>query len=247
LGQVPHSASTSYLFVGNGIVSKHFQFYFNSMNIPFRVWTRNSPDDFYVLAPSSERILVLINDDEIENFILKHTTPELERKIWVHFSGILSTTLADSAHPLMTFTDELYDLETYKKIPFITENGRKTFYEMFPELNNPTFQIQHDQMVLYHAFCVMSGNYTTILWQKFFEYLESQNIPASAGQLYLKQIAENLTGTKSSLTGPLQRNDFKTIFKHLEALEKHPMKNIYNSFVDLYKPTIKEKIFEKRN
>jgi len=25
------------------------------------------------------------------------------------------------------------------------------------------------------------------------------------------------------------------------------MKNIYNSFVDMYNPTIKEKIFEKRN
>lgn len=241
MGQVPIIKNTAYLFVGNGRLSKHFQFYFKSLNIPHLVWSRNSKKNFNDLAKQVEKILVLIKDDEIEKFISENKSVHLNDKLFIHFSGLLSTPLAESAHPLMTFGDNLYEQNLYQQITFITEFGRKSFKELFPELPNPSFKINSEQKPLYHAFCVMSGNFTTILWQRFFDYLNSLNIPKQAGYLYLQKIAENVITSNSPLTGPIHRNDSQTINKHLIALEEHSMKNIYKSFLELFYTESKEK------
>lgn len=245
MGQVPNNRKSTYLFVGNGKVSRHFQYYFKSLDIPFLLWTRNSLEDFAVLANLSEKILVLINDDEIEKFISKKKCGTLTDKIFIHFSGLLSLPFAESVHPLMTFSENLYTPESYRNITFITESGRKSFEELFPELPNQSFQILAEQKTLYHAFCVMSSNFTTILWQSFFNYLSLLNIPQEAAELYLKKTTENIAASKSPLTGPFQRKDINTITKHLEALKDHQMKNIYLSFLEFYNLQHKEKFFEK--
>lgn len=245
MGQVPNIRKTTYLIVGNGKASRHIQFYFRSLKIPFSVWTRSSSENFDKLAHQSEKIIVLIKDDEIERFISEKKSGVLKNKIFIHFSGLLSLPDAESAHPLMTFGENLYDPETYSKITFITEAGRKSFRELLPELSNPSFQIPAEQKALYHAFCVMSGNFTTILWKSFFDYLKRLNIPEEAAYLYINKITENIATSSNPLTGPLQRKDIKTIVKHIEALKDHPVKNIYLSFVEFYDPKLKEKIFEK--
>lgn len=224
----------SYLFVGNGRVSRHLQFYFTLLKIPFLVWTRNSGESFESLSQVTEKILVLIKDDEIESFILTKRNDSINNKIYIHFSGTLTTPLAESVHPLMTFGNELYAPEVYSKITFITEKGRKKFAELFPELPNQSYEIEPEQKQIYHAFCVMSGNFTTILWQSFFSYLDSLNIPHKVSHIYCQKIFENLIRSDDPLSGPFKRKDQQTINKNLKALEGHPMENIYKSFVEYY-------------
>lgn len=241
--QVPEHKTPTYLFVGNGKVSRHFQLYFTSLNIPFGVWTRSSGKDFLKFALTSQKILLLINDDAIVPFVTDNSKG-LEDKTWIHFSGLLSTPLAESAHPLMTFGHELYNPEFYAQVPFVTEAGRKPFSGLFPELPNPSFQIPHDKKALYHAFCVMGGNFTTILWKSFFAELQRLGIPKQAALPYLKKISENLVLDSQPLTGPFERNDLKTILKHREVLKGHPMKGIYEAFLNFsinLKPTLIEK------
>ncbi|HSV88773.1 MAG TPA: DUF2520 domain-containing protein [Bacteroidales bacterium] len=237
--QVPEPQNPTYLIVGNGKVSRHLQFYFSSRNIPFIVWTRSSDVDFSGCANSAHTILVLIKDDQIVPFI-NGNLKGLESKTWIHFSGLLSTPLAESAHPLMTFGDELYDPEFYSQVPFVTEEGRKPFDSLFPGLPNPSYEIPPGHKPIYHAFCVMAGNFTTILWENFFDQMRRLGIPAEATHPYLKKISENLTSGGRPLTGPFERNDVGSILKHLEALHNHPMKNIYEAFFELYKTTIKK-------
>lgn len=196
------------------------------------------------MAQSAGSILVLIKDDEIQNFLDKNHKKISDDKTWIHCSGMLSTNLAESAHPLMSFTDELYSLEKYEAITFITEKGRKSFSELFPQLNNPNYQIESSEKTLYHAFCVLSGNFTTMIWQFFFDYLKSKNIPKSSAYLYLETITNNMQSNSAPLTGPIQRNDKNTIQKHLESLNDHPVKNIYIGFLKAYDKMIKEKIIE---
>lgn len=236
LGQVPmlNRNDPKYLFVGNGRVSRHFQYYFTLLKIPFLVWTRNSTESFESLSQVTEKILVLIKDDEIENFILSKRNESINNKIYIHFSGTLTTPLAESVHPLMTFGNELYNSDVYTKITFITEKGRKNFSELFPELPNQSFAIDTEQKQIYHAFCVMSGNFTTILWQSFFNYLDSMNIPHKVSYLYCQKIFENLIRSDDPLSGPFKRKDQQTINKNLKALEGHPMENIYKSFIEYY-------------
>lgn len=234
MGQVPKQSEVPYLLIGNGRLAKHISHYFDLSGIPHLNWYRKSSKSLSTLISQSQKILVLINDDEIENFISQNKK-DFEENIWIHCSGLLSTPLAESAHPLMTFTNELYDLETYKQFPFITEKGRKTFVELFPELQNPSFEIEHELKPLYHAWCVMSGNFTTILWQRFFEVFEKQfKIDKEYSFPYLKMISENLMKSNSPLTGPLARGDKKVIEKNLLALQDEPFAEIYRSFVNTF-------------
>lgn len=243
--QVPnYREQFSYLIVGNGKLSKHFQQYFSLKNISYKVWTHHSNESFETLANNADKILILIKDDEIEKFILSYRNLVSKNKLWIHCSGMLSSVFAESAHPLMTFTDKLYDLKFYENIIFITEKGRKTFKELFPELNNSNYQIESSQKILYHAFCVMSGNFTTMLWQFFFDFLEKNNIPKTAAYRFLQATADNLISVQNPLTGPISRKDKKVISAHLESLTNHPLKSVYQSMLNAYELMNKEEIIE---
>lgn len=243
--QVPElSDKYSYLIVGNGRLSKHFQHYFQLKNISFQVWTRNTNHSLQSFEKNAERILILIKDDAIQNFLGNNSDTFSKSKILIHCSGMFSTPLAESAHPLMTFTDDLYSLEKYESIAFITEKGRKSFNEIFPELTNPSYAIESSEKTLYHAYCVLSGNFTTIMWQFFFDYLKSNNIPSSVAFPYLIATTENLMKSFQPLSGPLIRNDSNTIFSHLEALENNPLRNLYISFLEAYDHMKQEKQYE---
>lgn len=243
--QVPESKhDNSYLIVGNGNLSKHLCYYFSLKNIPFSIYTRKSTIPFNELAHSANRILILIKDDQIENFILENKSKVSDNIIWIHCSGMLSTNLAESAHPLMSFSNKLYDLEVYEKIPFITEKNRMSFTELFPELVNPSYAIDSVDKILYHAYCVLSGNFTTIIWKQFYEFLESRGIPKLAAYEYLKITSNNLMTIDNPLTGPLKRNDLEVINKHLESLSNNPLQKVYLAMIDVYKNMKKENKIE---
>jgi 2-dehydropantoate 2-reductase len=245
LRQVPaNSDKYSYLIVGNGRLSKHFQHYFQLKNISFKVWTRNTSESHQTFEKNAESILVLINDDAIQNFLENNSGTFSKSKNLIHCSGMLSTPLAESAHPLMTFADELYSLEKYESVNFITEKGRKSFNELFPELNNLSYAIESSEKTLYHAYCVLSGNFTTLMWKFFFNYLKSNNIPDSAAFPHLIATKENLMKASQPLSGPLIRNDSNTIFRHLQVLEDHPLRNLYISFLEAYDHMKNEKQYE---
>src|SRR5262249_58936221 len=129
---------------------------------PVATWSRRAS----VLSPpealaASETILLLIQDGAIAPFI--EAFPALHRKQLVHFSGGLVTDVAQVAHPLMTFGPELYDLDTYRAIPFVLDAGATPFGELLPGLPNPSFTIPASERPYYHALCVMAGNFSSLL------------------------------------------------------------------------------------
>ncbi len=239
MGQVPETGNISYLIVGNGRLANHIRHYFKSLNVSYSKWHRNSSKSFAKKAKRCSKILLAINDSSIEEFIRQNETGD---KTWIHFSGALKTDLACSVHPLMTFSDKLYELDFYKSIPFITIKGKPTFKELFPELPNPSYQIEYSQKTFYHAWCSVAGNFTSILWSEFFKTLEnSLGIDKSAAYPYLQKIKENLITAKEPLTGPLARGDASTIQKHMLALERDAISNVYQSFIEYYKTRSKSK------
>jgi len=148
----------------------------------------------------------------------------------------------------MTFGEELYDLETYERIPFIFEAGREEFVDwhfetLFPKLKNSSYQLHFKDKALYHAFCVLSQNFTTILWQKFFSEMEHRfTIGSDAVKPILEQTLINLLRNPSgSLTGPLARGDTKTMKLNLEALRDDPFKEVYEAFISAWAKEQKRK------
>ena len=114
--QVPQNLK--YLIIGSGRVSKHFTYYFSLLEIQTSHWNRKeSLEKLKERSSEVTHVLVLISDDALNKFITEHSF--LKTKNIIHFSGATTVEGTSSAHPLMTFSTNLYDLDTYKSIPFV--------------------------------------------------------------------------------------------------------------------------------
>lgn len=239
MGQVP--AVTSFLLVGGGRVARHFRRYFTLEAIPFTTWIRgDGARALQQRASEADRVLLLIDDAAIGAFYAEHKF--LTQATCVHFSGTLSFDAIFGAHPLMTFSDGLYDLGTYRSIPFVLEKGRSTLAALLPGLKNPSFEVDARDKNFYHAMCSMAGNGTVLLWEKAFrEFDERLGLPKDALVPYLRRICENLAESApgdSVLTGPLQREDSATVDRHLRALSGDSFLGVYRAFANAYRGTV---------
>jgi len=227
--QVPNDPK--YTIVGDGKVAKHFACYFDRLGIEYRCWNRRSSIQYLKQSVNSTNIvLLLIADDAIESFV--QTNPFLMNKILVHFSGSLNSQQIIGCHPLMTFSNDLYALSVYEKIPFICDtNG--AFSSLFPQMNNPSFNIDQANKAHYHAMCVMAGNFTQTLMRECAKQLSQiHGLPDDIMFPYLLQNCQNFVADpNNSSTGPLARGDFATINKHIEALKNNDLAGIYKGFL----------------
>lgn len=238
-----------YLIIGSGLLASHLAYYFRLKSIPFWQWSRQPNPQYNTISPvevshPAERlqkcchpgvsVLLAIKDDQIDPFIRQH--PFLQDHTLIHFSGALSTPLADSAHPLMTFSPEMLTLQQYECIPFVCENNRTPFAELFPQLNNPAFTIESQHKPLYHALCSLLGNYPALLWSLGIESFKKElGLPVSILEPFLLQTVKNtLLQGQRSLTGPLARGDQQTVALHIKALEDLQLRDAYENFVRLF-------------
>jgi predicted short-subunit dehydrogenase-like oxidoreductase (DUF2520 family) len=228
-----------YTIIDSGRVAGHLARYLEMEGIPFFRWARRMPGtpgphwcgNLEEAIQNSNQVILAVSDRAIEPFV--RSRPALAGRTLVHCAGSLVTPLACSAHPLMTFAPEPYLLATYRSIPFILEAGRASFGDILPGLRNPHYYIPPELKPLYHCLCVLSGNFTTILWIKFFQELsETIGIPPDVAFPYLRQVAQNLESAAAPLTGPLARDDWDTIDLHLRALTGDPFQAIYRAFVE---------------
>jgi len=224
----------TYGLIGRGRVAIHMARYLELEAQSFVTWHRGMPSPPGTALASADIILLAISDDAIQPFIDDH--PGLRQRPIVHFSGSLVVDGADGLHPLMTFGPELYDLETYRSIPFIEEKKGAAFRDLFPQLSNPSWPLDPEHKALYHALCVLAGNFTTLLWSKAFEDFEQRlGLPREALQPFLAQICRNTSmAGRTALTGPLARGDIGTVTRDLRALEGDPYERVYRAFAAIF-------------
>lgn len=228
-----------YLIIGDGRLAKHFAQYFTYLEIPFLNWSRKSPENLERLTQKVDRALLLISDRSIAQFVNDHSFL-LEKKL-IHCSGLMSFSFAESAHPLNTFGVDLYDRNTYLETPFILERDRSLFADLLPGLTNPHYYIAPEKKPLYHSLCVMSGNFTTLLWQNTFELFQKElRLPKEALTPYLQKIILNLENNPdAALTGPIARGDTQTLIRNLDSLRNRPEQALYYAFLNF--------VLEKKN
>jgi len=235
----------NYAIVGGGRLARHFSEYFHLLEIPHSCWTRDRSSSFNSIElPDAEqrlrksidiadRVLLLVSDSAIAPLLKQY--PFLHEKQLIHCSGALSFPGVTGVHPLMTFTDDLYDLDTYRSVPFMCEAGQ-CFSNIFPGLSNPNFVISIEDKARYHAMCVMAGNFSQILWKGVADRFEQQfELPASSLHPYLRQVAENfIQAPGSALTGPLARDDQATVARNIDSLAGDPLQDLYLAYVRFY-------------
>lgn len=239
-----------YILIGNGKVANHFAFYLQQKNLPYSSWHYKDNITLelflskikqqYNLSNNDLRVFILIKDSVIEEFYLNN--PCLHNINYLfHCSGALYLKNIITLHPLMTFSNESYDLYTYDSLPFVTcsdDSNQLETTQYLPGLDNKIFTIEKDKLAYYHALCVCIGNFAQILWQKSSkEMSEKLGLPRDIVNLYIKNITKNyINNPETCLTGPLARGDHNTIAKNISALNANNsiLVNTYNNFCDLY-------------
>jgi len=223
------------LIIGNGRLARHLQYYFSLLQLPFVSWYREQPLELlYKKVNDANTILILINDDAIEPFAKQYLFTTKAKLI--HCSGSLASDRIFGVHPLMTFGEDLYSEETYRSIPFVVDENAPIWEELFPGLPNMHFRINPSNKAKYHALCVLSGNFSCMLWQKLFHDLEMElHLPANIAYPFFKRQMQNLLNNpNAALTGPISRQDTTTINKNLTALVGDPFYQVYQGFINCY-------------
>ncbi len=222
-----------YGIVGSGQMAKHFCHYLSLSDVSYVTWSRNADKGLspFEKLQDAKVVLLLISDSAIASFLEQY--PQLKKLNLVHFSGSVFLEGVPSYHPLMSFAKGLYSLQEYQKIPFIFEKGKPAFGEVFSELPNPSFALDKADKPLYHALCVLSGNFTVMLWQKVFrEFAQRFSFSPKILLPYMHKICQNLSGDwEEALSGPLARGDEQTIAKNLKSLQGDAFADVYRAFV----------------
>lgn len=205
------------MLIGSGRLSRHLQFYFQSLKLIFDHWDRQKPlETLHRALERRPTVLLAISDQALQPFFETHL--KQRDLVVVHFSGALHLAGLIACHPLMSFADRLFPSEFYPRIGFAV-TGVQSLQDCLPELPNPSFSLSPEQKPRYHAWCVLAAAGTQTLWKAARTQLMGQGVPSESFDSYLKQIAENfIADPDHSLTGPWARNDQATIQKNEQAL-----------------------------
>mgnify|MGYP000698805690 CR=1 FL=1 len=107
------------------------------------------------------------------------------------------------------------------------------FESVFPALDNAHHKLDSNVQSKYHAYCVMAGNFSQMMWRALSQEMKALGLPDDILHAYLAQNTLNyIQSPETAATGPLQRGDIKTIDKHMNALPEGDMKNIYKAYLD---------------
>lgn len=220
------------LLIGSGKLSKHLGHWFNlnkNNSHKLLTWDRHQdPHAIHRYTAQTTHIWLAISDNAIVPFYEKYLAGHDARV--VHFSGALHDSRLISAHPLMSFSEEIYADDFYPRIQFAL-TGCDSLSEALPGFTNPSFQLKSEAKPLYHALCVAAGNFPQLLWNEVHKIAADQKLPAEAFDLYIQQITQNFLSMKANaITGPIVRKDVATIDKNISALSGTPLQSIYQSF-----------------
>lgn len=239
----------TYLIIGSGRLAKHLAFYFSvlsdSSKQPFKVLQWDRHQDPLALNRHLQKcthVLLAIKDSALTDFFHQHLAGF--NLVCVHFSAATVIPEILSAHPLMTFSTELYSEATYRQIHFVIQSnsfGYSKLQQIIPDMPNASTELPSSMASYYHAMCVMAGNMPQILWQKVNSEFKKLKLPEDALNNYLRQTLANfIASPQSALTGPIARNDSKTIEANLNSLKQDQFQEVYQAFVNVKRGSANE-------
>lgn len=217
----------------------------------------NSYLEMKELIEDSDTIFITVPDGSIRDVWSKIREYDVKDKIICHCSGVMSSADAFScieetgaigyaAHPLFAVSDKFnayrelsgvfFTLEggTYAKAQGSEETGCNEIRVLLESLGNPTRVIRSEEKTIYHCAAAMASNLVCGLIDQSIELMkrcgfrDEEAVKALEPILLgnMKHIAEK--GPTAALTGPVERNDTKTIEKHLECLVNDDEKRLYS-------------------
>ena len=193
----------------------------------------------------SDVIFITVTDGAIEEVWNQISDYDLKGKIICHCSGALSSGVFSkieelgaygySVHPLFACSSKEESYKDISKALFTIEGSKEKLEvvkQMIGDLGNKVQVIDAKNKVKYHAAAVMASNQVIGLIKASCDLLKESGFSEENALEAIKPLIygniDNVyrQGIKGALTGPVVRNDKKTISKHIEALEGNT-KEIY--------------------
>ena len=186
-------------------------------------------------APEPDVVLICVPDRSIAE-----VAASVEPGPWVaHVSG--ATPLAELApherrfglHPLQTFTlrrgAEQLD-GAWAAVTAESEEARAVATELATLLGLRPFPLEDDRRAAYHAGAAIASNYLVTLRHAAGSLLEAAGAPPEALDPLMLRTIEN----GFELTGPIQRGDWETVDRHLDAIrrERPELEPLYRVLAD---------------
>lgn len=180
-------------------------------------------------------LFLTVPDDAIAEVAAQLATKPVLPKIIAHLSGAHSykilNILKDKAalaqfHPLAALNGvKPIPLNTLCAISSSDSWAQEELTQLAQAMGLNPISLNPNKTVQYHAAAVITGNLSLGLVQESIKLMQEAGIDAQTARISLAKLlrsaAENLEtkDIKEALTGPIARNDTKTIEKHLEVLE----------------------------
>lgn len=218
------------IIIGNSKAAINFSNYLKSIGlknkiIPYRKTYLNEKS-----IKKAKTVFILTKDDSIKKFYLKNRKIIKDKKLF-HFSGALTFKNIISLHPLYSFSKKPLTQKEFEKIIFTSENPKyiKLNLKWF---KNKIIKINTYQKPYYHAIVSIYFNFPLIMLRDFSRLIGKKfKIPKKYLQeVFLKNLNNFLkTG---EVTGPIERKDGETIKRHLKALKKTKLLNLYKGMLE---------------
>jgi predicted short-subunit dehydrogenase-like oxidoreductase (DUF2520 family) len=209
------------------------------------------------ILENSNIIFICTQDDKIKRSVKKILLLKvnLKGKIFAHTSGALSSdelhalkakgAAIASFHPVQTFELKAKRNDHRFKNIYIAIEGdtsaKKTLSGISRKINSVPFFINKNFKTLHHICCVISSNYliTNLSFIRDIYIRKNGFKNLNFFNIYIPLIYQTLSnikvkGIEGSLTGPIARNDLKTLEKHISELKKlYPEINDYYKFIGI--------------
>lgn len=211
--------------IGLGKLGSHLSHYLNLKKIDHVVFKRHS--DISKLK-NFQIVLLCLPDDQLEKFYESNYS---DHQTWIHFSGSFYHDKMIGLHPMMSFSSELFDLDFYENLTWMLDQPIDISAHLPLEFMNIHY-IQPANKAHYHALCVMAGNIPQLICEQTESELMKLGINEKAIKNYIKTAFDNYLLDRPA-TGPIVRNDQKTIEQNLKNLPEYSQ-HIYQAVKDNY-------------
>jgi len=226
-------------FCISGVYSKNE----NSTRLLCKRLKIESKNSIEATIQQSDIIFLSVPDNVIgsvaSNIASSVNTKLIEKKVFVHLSGALTSEVLKPLEVLGAYTASIHPIQTFAD----KDNGWQKLYNCFfgfegcieakkhvetivGKLDGKIISIKREQKSLYHAAACVISNYSVTLFYIMHQLLLKAGMDEEAATTaflpLLKNTVNNIEslGCINALTGPISRGDNEVVKKHIDALSK---------------------------
>ncbi|MEW6013291.1 MAG: DUF2520 domain-containing protein [Elusimicrobiales bacterium] len=217
------------IIIGNSKAAINFSNYLKSIGVKNKIIPYRKTDSNKNAIKKAKTVFILTKDDNIQKFYRKYRKTIKDKKLF-HFSGALTFKDITSLHPIYPFSKKPLTQKEFEKIIFTSENPKyiKSNLKWF---KNEIVKINPCQKPYYHAVVSIYLNFPLLILRDLSRLIEKKfKIPKKYLRAVFFKNLKNFLKTEE-VTGPIERKDKKTIKRHLKAIKKTRLLNLYEGML----------------